>query len=354
MVTDDAYGYNEPMDISDNVSLADYSTMHLGGSAAHLTHISSREGLRKALEWAAQQQLPVLVIGGGSNIVWRDEGFPGLVIVNEIKRYEVLEASETTSYLTVGAGEIWDSVVERSVAGGLTGIEALSLIPGTAGATPIQNVGAYGQEISQTLITVEAFDTQVNDFVTLRGSECGFDYRTSRFKTTDRGRFYITGLTLHVLKDNPAPPFYGAIQRYFEEHSITEYTPAALRAAVIAIRTSKLPDPTVVHNAGSFFANPIVDQQQFFALQAQFPTVPSWPAANDQVKISAAWLIEQAGFKAVHDETTGMATWSTQPLVLVNEHAQTTADLLAFKQKIADAVKQTFSVTLIQEPELLP
>jgi len=354
VVAASAYGYNERMDIADNVSLADYSTMHLGGVAAHLTRVASRQALRQAVEWARQQQLPILVIGGGSNIIWRDEGFAGLVIVNEIKRYEVLDADETTSYITIGAGEPWDSVVERTVAAGLTGIEALSLIPGNAGATPVQNVGAYGQEISQTLMTVEAFDAQANDFVTLRGSECNFGYRTSRFKTVDRGRFYITGLSLHLTKGNPGPVFYGAVQKYFDEHDITEHTPLALREAVMAIRSSKLPDSANVANNGSFFANPIIDQQQFFSLQEQYPTLPSWPAANDQVKISAAWLLEQAGFKDVHDDATGMATWSTQPLVLVNEHAKTTADLLAFKQRIIDAVQQKFNITLVQEPELLP
>lgn len=339
-----------------NVSLANYSTMGLGGAAAYLVEVTDRMQVLEALSWAQQQQLPVVMIGGGSNIVWKDTGFPGLVIINKLLRYEVFDEDETNTYLTVGAGEPWDSVVERSVAAGLTGIEALSLIPGSAGGTPIQNVGAYGQEISQTLTTLEAFDTKVGDFVTLAGSDCGFGYRTSRFKTTDRGRFYITALTLHLTKGNPEPPFYNALQAYFEAHQITEITPQVMRQATIDIRNSKLPDPAVIHNTGSFFGNPIVDQTLFEYLKGNYDPLPHWSVGEgrDKVKLSAAWLIEMAGFKDFHDPATGMATWAAQPLVLVNEHARSTADLMAFKQKIVDTVKAKFNITLVQEPELLP
>jgi UDP-N-acetylmuramate dehydrogenase len=341
--------------IRDSVSLADYSTMHLGGAAAYLAEVHDRMELLEALSWAQTRGLPALMIGGGSNIVWRDEGFTGLVIVNRIMRYEQFDEDEHNTYLTVGAGEVWDGVVERSVGAGLTGIEALSLIPGTAGATPVQNVGAYGQEIAQTLVTVEAFDIQARDFVTLAAGDCGFGYRTSRFKTTDHGRFYISALTLHLAKGNPQPPYYSAVADYFARHQVTEITPAALREAVIAIRSAKLPDPAVVSNAGSFFANPVVSGGQLAQLQADVDSaVPHWPADGGREKIPAAWLIEQAGFKDFHDAETGMATWATQPLVIVNEHAASTAQLLAFKQKIIDAVAAKFNIPLEQEPELLP
>jgi UDP-N-acetylmuramate dehydrogenase len=230
----------------------------------------------------------------------------------------------------------------------------LSLIPGTTGATPVQNVGAYGQEIAQTLVSIEAYDRQTKQFVTLPGSDCAFGYRTSRFKTTDRGRFFITAITLHLLRANPQPPFYAALQRYFDEHQIEVWTPQTVRDAVVAIRQSKLPDPAKIANNGSFFANPIVDESLLTQLQADHPDIPHWPMPGGRVKIPAAWLLEQAGFKNVHDPETGMATWPAQPLVLVNEKAQSTAQLLAFKQKIVGAVQQRFAVTLEQEPELLP
>jgi UDP-N-acetylmuramate dehydrogenase len=337
-----------------NVSLAGYSTMGLGGTAAYLVEVTDRVGLQQALGWAKAKQLPAVMIGGGSNIIWSDDGYTGLVIVDKILGYKVFEEDDVNTYLTLGSGESWDSVVERSVAAGLTGIEALSLIPGTTGATPIQNVGAYGQEISQTLVSVEAFDTQADNFINITNHDCGFGYRTSRFKTTDRGRFYITAVTLHLTKGRPLPPFYSAVQKYFDEQAITDHMPAALRQAVIAIRTDKLPDPAAVHNAGSFFANPIIDTSRLADLDNHFEQLPRWPLDNGDAKLSAAWLIEQAGFKDYHDAETGMATWPKQPLVLVNEHAKTTADLMAFKQKIIGAVQAKFGITLQQEPELLP
>lgn len=329
--------------------------MRLGGTAAYACDVHDRTELEEALDWAAERALPVLMIGGGSNIVWKDEGFPGLVMVNKILRFEVFAEDETNYYFTIGAGENWDSVVERTVQAGCTGIEALSLIPGTTGATPVQNVGAYGQEIADTLVTVEAYDIQVGNFITIPASDCAFGYRTSRFKTTDRGRFFITSLSLHLIKGNPEPPFYGSVQQYFEEHSISEVTPQALRDAVIDIRSHKLPDPAKVANNGSFFANPVVSEGTLAQIAANYGEVPHWPSNDGSgVKIPAAWLLEHAGFKDFHDAATGMATCPTQPLVLVNEHATSTADLITFKQRIVDTVQQKFDITLMQEPELLP
>lgn len=338
------------MNIQQGVSLAGHSTMGLGGPAAYLAEATTRMEVLEALSWAQSQKLPVHMIGEGSNIIWSDAGFNGLVIVNKIRRFEVFDEDEENTYFMLGSGEPWDEVVARSAEAGLTGIECLSLIPGTAGATPMQNVGAYGQEISQTLTTVEAFDTQMRDFVTLAGADCAFGYRTSRFKTTDRGRFFITGLTLHLSKGNPSPPFYGALQTYLAEHQITQYTPASIRQAVIDIRSNKLPDPKLVRNCGSFFANPVITLSQYTHLETQHEGIPHWQTQSG-IKLSAAWLIEQAGFKDFHDAETGMSTWARQPLVLVNEKAQSVADLLKFKDKIVDAVQAKFNIVLQQEPE---
>jgi UDP-N-acetylmuramate dehydrogenase len=342
------------MNIQQNVSLKGLSTMRLGGAAAYVVDITDRMQVAEAVAWAESQNLPIIMIGTGSNIVWRDEGFPGLILLNKIKKFEEQQEDDENYYVVAGAGEVWDEVVARTVAKGMTGIEALSLIPGTAGATPVQNVGAYGQEISQTLVAIEAYDSQTKQIVNIQGFECGFGYRTSRFKTTDHGRFFITGITLHLLKQNPTPPFYGAVQQYFDEHNIHDYTPTAVRDAVIAIRRSKLPDPAQVANNGSFFANPIIDDGILAQLTADYGAVPHWPMDDGRIKIPAAWLLEQVGFKDFHDPETGMSTWPTQPLVLVNERAQTTAQLLAFKKKITDAVEQKFGIKLEQEPELLP
>ena len=161
-------------------------------------------------------------------------------------------------------------------------------------------------------------------------------------------------MTLNLRKSNPTPPFYETLQTYLDEHSISEYKPKTIREAVIAIRQSKMPDPEKVSNNGSFFTNPLVDQAKFAALKQAYPNLKAWPTADGRFKVAAGWLVEQAGFKGVRDEQTGMATWPAQALVLVNERAQHTADLLAFKQKIVDKVQTMFGVVLEQEPELLP
>ena len=342
------------MQIHENVSLADYSTMRLGGTARYAVDITSRTDLTEALAWAEDKNVPVLMVGGGSNIVWKDEGFSGLLFVNKCLQFEIYAEDEQDYYVTIGAGENWDSAVARTVAAGLTGIEALSLIPGNAGATPVQNVGAYGQEISNVLTTVEAYDSIERRFLNIPSMDCGFGYRTSRFKTTDKGRFFITAITLHLRKANPEPPFYRAVEEYFNDHNVTTYTPQTVREAVIAIRSSKLPDPAIVANNGSFFANPIIDENISVQLKANYPEMPYWPVDDEHIKVSAAWLIEQVGLKDYHDIETGMATWPKQALVFINEHAKSTADLLKFKQKVVATVQAKFNITLEQEPELLP
>lgn len=327
--------------------------MRLGGNARYFAKTTSPKHLQELWQWAGQKDIPMIVIGEGSNIIWRDEGYDGLVVVNHIKGFEHTKVDATHADFTLGAGEDWDAAVERTVKAGYSGLEQLSLIPGTAGATPVQNVGAYGREIKDVLVSVEALDSQTGEFVSIPRNECDFSYRDSRFKSKDRGRFYITHITVRLTTDAPKPPFYESIQAYFDDHKISEPTAKDVRKAVIAVRTKKLPDPDVVANNGSFFGNPIIPHKQFASLQKTYPNIVSWPAGHDMVKISAAWLIEEAGFKDYHDPLTGMATWEKQPLVLVNEKATSTADALAFRDKIIDSVQHHFGVTLLQEPELI-
>ncbi len=341
------------MQIQHNVPLSSYSTMRLGGPAAHLAEVHSPGDIAEALTFAQTNSLPVIMIGTGSNIVWRDEGFPGLVLVNKIAQYEVLSDDELSTYLTVGGGEPWDSVVARTVLDGYSGVEQLSLIPGTAGAAPVQNIGAYGRELSEVLMSVQAYDKQAMKLVNIPTADCGFGYRTSRFKTVDKNRFFITAITLHLTRTPPQPPFYASLNDYLNEHNITTYTSQTIRDAVIAIRNAKLPNPANIANNGSFFTNPIIEQFELQELRDSYPLVVYWPRDDGKVKISAAWLIEQAGFKAYQDKETGMAIWPGQSLVFINENAKSTADLLKFKQKIVDGVKAKFGITLVQEPELI-
>ena len=378
------------MQIVENVSLRDYSAMRLGGKTRFYCKVHSEDDLKRAVDFAKQKNLPVIVVGQGSNIVWRDEGFDGLLIANRITGRKILAENEKSASVWVGAGEDWDEVVEWTVKKSLSGIEFLSAIPGLAGAAPVQNIGAYGAEIAQTLVELSAFDTRSGDFLTIKKQACGFAYRTSRFKTADKGRYIIASITLKLSKSPPTPPFYESLAKYFTRQNFKEtsggqashareYTPKMIREAVIAIRAVKLPSPARVANNGSFFINPIISKSQFEKLQKKYPDIKGWPqhqnldASNrgipslqasglgagqahelKMVKISAGWLMEEAGLKGVHDKETGMATWPAQALVLVNEHAKNTADLLVFKQKVQTKIYEMFGIVLEQEPELLP
>jgi UDP-N-acetylmuramate dehydrogenase len=345
------------MFILENVPLNAYSTMRLGGPARYLTDITNQFEIPKAIAWADERNLPIVMIGGGSNIYWDDAGFAGLVMVNKIEHFETIDAGNDEAYFTVGAGENWDSVVERTVSAGYSGLAELSLIPGSAGATPIQNVGAYGQEVSNVLTTVQAYDAEEKKFVTIRGSECEFGYRTSRFKTTDKGRFFIIAVTFRLNKLPPQPPFYKALQHYFEEKGISEYSAQSVRDAVVTIRNAKLPDPKFIASNGSFYANPIVTKETFLEIFSKNPNLASWHSKwfwelpDGTYKLAVGALLEAIGLKGYQDAESGMATWPQQAMVLINEHASSTAQLEAFKHRIEDAVLQQYGLTLEQEPE---
>lgn len=340
-------------EIQRDVELARHSTMRLGGKARYLSQAKTEFEVKRLADWAKQRDLPVIMIGEGSNIIWKDSGFGGLIIVNRIVGKKIIDENEESATIHVGAGERWDEVVAWTVKRGWSGLEFLSLIPGCAGAAPVQNIGAYSGELSNCFVELEAYDTVSRKFVTIIKKDCRFGYRTSRFKTSDSHRFLITSLTLKLSKSVPKPPFYESLENYLAEHKIKEFTPGIIREAVMAIRPAKLPDPARVANNGSFFTNPIVDQKTFEQIKSRYPGIKSWPHDN-RVKLSAAWLVERAGFKDIHDKQTGMATWPNQCLVLVNEHAKNTDDLLDFKHKIVSKVYELFGIVLEQEPELLP
>ena len=343
------------MQILENVSLKDYSSMKLGGSARYLINIDSKDSLVEALTWAKDKKLDHLVVGGGNNIVWKDEGFDGVVLVNKILGISSNQIGDSMLQITLGAGEDWDSAVEKFTNQGYSGIENLSYIPGTCGAAPIQNIGAYGGEIAKVLNSVEAYDTSINEFVSIPVADCELGYRASRFKYSDKNRFVISSITITLEKKNPSKPYYDAVEKYLTANNINdEVTPMILRKVVIAIRQSKLPDPKINPNNGSFFANPIIDKTSFDNLLTQFPEIVYWPTGDGKVKISAGWLIDQIGYKDKFDPQTGMATWNTHSLTLVNKSAKSTSDLLNFKQQIISKVKEKFGIDLEQEPELLP
>lgn len=336
------------MNIQENVSLTNYSTMKLGGRAQFLVVVESEDELLKAIEFATKNSLKIKVLGGGSNVIFTDAGFDGLVIINEIKGFETLTENNDT-IIEIAAGEVWDECVEKIVEAGLTGVEALSLIPGSAGATPVQNVGAYGQEISDSFIKLRAWDLQTKAWVELKNQDCGFEYRKSIFNSSQKNRYIITKIWLELKKSQPRAPFYQSVQEYFSLHNIINPTNLDLRNAVISIRQAKLPDPKVLPNTGSFFKNPIINVEQFSELQRRFPEIPNF-AKNNNVKIPAAWLLENAGLKD-YKHASGLATYNKQPLVIVNRGANSEKDLENFKSEIIEKVERQFDVKLEQEPE---
>ncbi|HVI69771.1 MAG TPA: UDP-N-acetylmuramate dehydrogenase [Magnetospirillaceae bacterium] len=338
------------MQIQTDVSLKDYSTMRLGGVAKALAIVESKQDLHDAVQWARERHLPVLPLGGGSNVIFSD-GYAGLVIVNRITGYDVVADNPTSTTIRVGAGETWDSVVERSVQANLHGIELLSAIPGTAGASPVQNVGAYGASISQTFIELDAYDSTTETFVTFDKEACKFSYRNSAFKLPENKRFIIANLTFRLLKTKATPPFYPGLQEYFDQHTITDYTPQHVREAVIAVRARKLPDPKKVANTGSFFINPILLPEEAQKILANFPDAPHWELNSGRIKFSAGWLIEHAGLRGYSAH--GMKTYEHHALVLINDSAKSYEDLLAFKNEIVAKVEAMYGITLRQEPELL-
>ncbi len=340
------------MEILNNINLADYTTMRLGGPAKYLVDVGSKIELQNTLKWAKSHNMPTVTIGGGSNILFTDEGFDGVVIVNKIEGFETVERDDTGVTIRIGAGENWDSVVKRSVEMGLSGIEALSMIPGTAGAAPVQNIGAYGQELADTFVKLAAYDLNTEEYVSLNKEQCEFGYRTSIFKNANPRRYVITSISIKLSQNQMNPPFYDSLQKYFADHSITEFSPSVVRTAVTAIRAEKLPDPITLASCGSFFKSAVVEKTIFDQLRQKFPKIPGFELNKTKVKIPAGWLVEKAGYKGVSDEN-GMGTYDKHALVVVNNSAKSYQDLVDFTDKIVKEVQEQFGIILEREPELI-
>ena len=340
------------MQIQNNIPLSTLTTMRLGGLAHEVVTISSKIELEEAVAYANHHKKTFFVIGGGSNIIARATDYTGVILLSCIPGFEILDETATTITIRIGAGEMWDETVKQTVELGFSGIEAMSAIPGTVGATPVQNVGAYGQEIADTFIELEAYDTDTHTWVTLDKEACHFSYRNSIFKNTHNRHHIIVSVTLRLKKQWLSPPFYDSLARYFDDHQITEFAPTTIRQAVISIRTSKLPDPKHIANTGSFFKNPIVTQEIAAKLLALYPTMPHFSVPNDNtIKLAAGWLIEQAGLKGY--ESHGLRIYQENALVIVNDSATSYTQLADFKDEIIDGVYKKFGISLEQEPETL-
>lgn len=340
------------MDIHTNIPLKNLTTMKLGGPARFFAEVRTPQEVEALYKNAESKNIPVFVIGSGSNLLAQDAGYDGLILRMRIPGFEVVEDDLYATVIKIGAGEDWDAVVARTVDMRLTGIEGLSAVPGTTGAAPVQNIGAYGQEIADTLVSLEAYDTTTNSFVVLQNSECEFSYRHSIFRGYAKGRYIITSITIKLSKNQPTPPFYDSLQTYLDQHAITIYTHQAVRDAIIDIRKEKLPDPALKPSAGSFFKNVIIEQWQLTELQATYPDIKAFDMGNGTFKIYTGWLIEKCGFKGqlLH----GMRVNEKNCLILMNESATSYNDLSQAREEIIGKVRDTFRINIEQEPLEIP
>ena len=336
------------MDVMTNISLKQYTTMKLGGEARYMATADSASDVVSLYRNARKENLPIFVLGGGSNVITHDEVFEGIVLLNKIKGFEVISETDETTDVKIGAGEVWDEVVERAIGLGLQGVEAMSGIPGTAGAAPVQNVGAYGQEIADTLISLEAYDSKTDTIVTISADECDFSYRNSIFRDKEKGRYCILNITLRLNKAEPKPPYYASLQRYIDENDIREVNLSVIRVAVLNIRSEKLPDPAELPSAGSFFKNALVEKWKLEELQREYSDIPNYAMSDGRYKIPTGWLIDKAGLRGYRSH--GMRVYEKNALVLVNDSATGYDDLAAIREEIVQIVFDKFGIKIEQEP----
>lgn len=329
--------------------------MKIGGNANYVVEITSNEDLQQVYQNSKNLGQPVYVIGSGSNLIARDEGFPGVILHIKIMGIEILDDNPTTTTVAVGAGENWDGFVRQMVERNLQGVEAMSGIPGTVGAAPVQNIGAYGQELADTFVSLEAYDTQTDSFVTLKWGDCKFSYRHSIFRGEAAGRYVITRVILTLNNKQPEPPFYDSLQKYLESREVgaMNVTVQIVREGVLSIRAVKLPDPSQLPNAGSFFKNAIVETWKADDISKNYPNVPVFAVDDKYKKISAGWLIENVDLKG--EVLHGMKVHDGNAVVLINQSATGYADLAAAREEIIGKVRDNFQIILEQEPlELSP
>ncbi|HEX6278439.1 MAG TPA: UDP-N-acetylmuramate dehydrogenase [Pyrinomonadaceae bacterium] len=339
------------MEIEQNIPLAPFTTLGVGGPARWFVLVSNEAELIEALEWAERAGEKAFVLGGGSNILVSDAGFDGFVIKIEIAGVE-FEAEDGSVLITAGAGEDWDRLVKTCVLRGLAGIECLSGIPGTVGGTPVQNVGAYGQEVSETIVSVRCFDRFQRNVVELSNAQCGFEYRKSIFNSTERDRYVVLSVVYRLLRGGEPKIVYKDLLERFDG---VKPTLAATREAVLFIRRSKsmVIDPADPNSrsAGSFFKNPIIDNSlaDSIADEVGVDRVPKFVAPDGMVKVPAAWLIERAGFNKGY--VLGNAGISgNHSLAIINRGDATAADIVALKDIIQKRVFDKFGVELHPEP----
>lgn len=334
------------MTIQEHVSLKPYNTFGIDVTARYFVEVKTEEELVELCKSNALKDKPLLILGGGSNLLFTQD-FDGIVVKNSIQGFASTEV-DTSIHVTAGAGMVWHELVTTTLDKGINGLENLSLIPGTVGAAPVQNIGAYGVELKDVFLELHAVEIETGTLRVFSYDECSFDYRYSVFKGPLKGKYIISKVSFKLRNTEEVNISYGAIGATLNEWGISRPTPKDVSRVVIHIRQSKLPDPSKIGNAGSFFKNPVILKDQYDRLKNEFAEIPGYPQPNNHVKVPAAWLIEQNGWKG---KTLGnIGVNPKQPLVLVNYGGGTGEELKQLAYSILESVKERFGIEL--EPEV--
>jgi len=331
--------------IREGVGLRGKNTLGIAAQARYFTQARSTDDLRGALEWADAQNLETLILGGGSNLVFAGD-FPGLVVQVAVTGRRWQEVESDTAILELGAGESWHECVLYAAKSGYRGIENLALIPGTVGAAPVQNIGAYGCELADTLVDVTALDRTTGEEVRLSSEQCRFSYRDSLFKHQP-GRYIIIRVRLRLSRTRDLQLDYRDLKDYFSAQDTRQLTPSEVAQAVMAVRRRKLPDPAQLPNVGSFFKNPVIPIAAWHSLKSRHPEVAGYPEEKS-AKVAAAWLIDQCGWKGYRDDRVGVH--NHQALVLVNHSDGSGQDILNLASRVREDVESRFGIRLEMEP----
>ncbi len=338
------------MKIQENISLKPFNTFGMNVFAKYFASFNSTDQLNEILESAKSESSSDLILGGGSNILFTKD-IDGLVLKNEIEGIDIIEDNEEYVYVKVGAGMNWHQFVLYCIHHGYAGIENLALIPGCVGASPIQNIGAYGVEIKDVFYSLEAFHLRDKFKMVFPKNDCAFGYRESIFKNKFKNQFAITSVTFRLNKKAQYHVSYGAINQELESMGIKELSIISVAQAVMNIRNSKLPNPSLIGNAGSFFKNPEITNEEFNYLKLSHPSLTGYQTIDNKMKIAAGWLIEQCGWKGFRDGDAGC--YDKQALVLVNYGNATGQQVFQLSESIITSVQQQFGITLQREVNVI-
>ena len=338
------------MNIIENYPLLKLNTFGVDVKAKYFTSINTINELIEVTKTNVFKDLELLILGGGSNILFTKD-FDGLVILNNIKGKEIIEQNQQSIFLKIGAGENWHELVMYCVDNGWGGIENLSLIPGNTGTAPMQNIGAYGVEIKETFVELEALEISSGKIVKFNNSDCEFGYRDSVFKNKMKNRYIILNITLELKKNPVLNVNYGDVKAVLENQNIMNPSLKNLSNAIISIRQSKLPDPKKIGNSGSFFKNPIVSLYQLEFIKKKYPSVVSYKIKEDKFKIAAGWMIERAGWKGKKFNNYGVH--EKQALVLVNYGLANGMEIFDLSEKIILDIKEKFGIILEREVNII-